>query len=151
MHINGMTTRQIIAQLADGFKKRQAFNVANGAADFHKHEIIAVIALKNETLDGIGDMGNDLNSAAEIIAATLFRDDVLIDAASGDIVGFAGRASRKTLIMAEIQIGFRAVIGHKNLTMLVRTHRARINIEIRIKLPQPDCVTTSLKKSTKSR
>jgi len=39
VHINALPARQIIAQLADTFKERQAFNIANGSADLTENEI----------------------------------------------------------------------------------------------------------------
>ena len=32
-------TRQFLTELADRFEERQAFDVADGAADFHQHEV----------------------------------------------------------------------------------------------------------------
>ena len=82
--------RQIVAELADRLEKRQALDVADRAADFDQHEIDMLIALENEFLDGVGDMRNDLDRRAEIIAAPLLGDDVLIDAPGRDIVLLRG-------------------------------------------------------------
>jgi hypothetical protein len=40
--------------------------------------------------------------------------------------------------MAEVEIGFRAVIGHENLAMLEGRHRAGIDVEIGVELAQAD-------------
>jgi hypothetical protein len=39
--------------------------------------------------------------------------------------------------MAEIEIGLGAVVGDEDLAMLIRAHRARIDVEVRIELAQP--------------
>ena len=36
--------------------------------------------------------------------------------------------------MSEVKVGFGAVIGYKNFTVLNRIHCARVNIEIRVEL-----------------
>ena len=47
----------------------------------HEHEIDALIAGGDEALDRVGDVRDDLDRGAEIIAAPLLGDDLLIDAA----------------------------------------------------------------------
>jgi hypothetical protein len=43
--------------------------------------------------------------------------------------------------MAEIEVGFRAVVGDEDLAVLKRRHRARIDVDVRVELlhhdPQP--------------
>ena len=45
---------------------------------------------------------------------------------------------RESLVVAEIQIGFGAVVGNEYFTMLKRTHGARIDVQIRIEFLQSD-------------
>ena len=46
--------------------------------------------------------------------------------------------------MPKVEIGFRTVVGDENLSMLVRAHRAGIDVEIGIELAQPYLETTRL-------
>ena len=87
VNINGIAARQIVAELADCLDERHRLDVADGAADLAQHKIIVLVALEDEILDFIGNVRNDLNGGAEIIAASLLVDDVLVDAACGDVVG----------------------------------------------------------------
>ena len=43
---------------------------------------------------------------------------------------------REALIVPQIEIRLRAIVGHEHLPMLKRAHRARIHIEVRIKFHQ---------------
>ncbi len=88
----------------------------------------------NEGLDGVGDVGNDLHGGAEIIAAPLLADDLLIDAPRGDVVGLAGRAPGEALVVAEIEVGLGAVVGDEHLAVLIGAHGSRIDIEIGVEL-----------------
>ena len=56
------------------------------------------------------------------------------------VAGPAGEA----LVMAEIEIGFGAVIGDEDLAVLIGRHRARIDIEIGVELAQPHLVAARL-------
>ena len=71
-------------KLPDRFEERQALDVADRAADLDQHEIDAVIILEDEFLDRVGDVRDDLDGRAEIIAAAFLRENFLIDAAGGD-------------------------------------------------------------------
>jgi hypothetical protein len=40
--------------------------------------------------------------------------------------------------VAEIEVGLRAVLGDEDLAVLVRRHRARIDVDVRVELLQAD-------------
>ena len=86
-------------------------------------------------------MRNDLHRFAEIIASTFFVDDRLIDLAAGQIVVTRKNAVRESLVVPEVEIGFRAIVQDVNLAVLKWVHRSRIDVQIRIELlennPQP--------------
>jgi hypothetical protein len=94
---------------------------------------------------------NDLDGRAEIITAAFLGDDVLIDAPGGDVVGLGGRTPREALVVAEIEIGLGAVIGHEHFAVLIRRHRSGIEIEIGIEFAETDLVPASLQQGTKCR
>ncbi len=134
MNVDRMIARQFVLELTDRFEERQAFDVADGAADLDQHEIIFVVAREHEFLDRVGDVRDDLDGRAEIIAAAFLGDDVLIDAPGGDVVGLGGRTPGEALVMAEIEIGLGAVIGHEHFAVLIRRHRSGIEVEIGVEL-----------------
>ena len=55
-----------------------------------------------------------------------------------------GRNAGEALVMAEIEVGLRAVVGHIDLAMLIGRHRPRIDVEIGIELPDADLVAARL-------
>ena len=83
---------------------------------------------------------------AQIVAAALARDDGGIDPPGGHVVALARRHAGEALVMAQIQVGLGAVVGDIHLAMLERAHGARIDVEIGIKLAQPDLESARLKK-----
>ena len=86
MDIDRCLAGQIVAELTDRLEKRQTFDIADRAADLDQHEVDVFVAPGDEALDRVGDVGNDLHGAAEIIATAFPGEDVLIDAARGDVV-----------------------------------------------------------------
>ena len=95
---DGCVARQLVAELADRLEERQALDVADGAADLDEHEVDALIAVDHELLDRVGDVRNDLHGGAQVVAAPLLGEDVLIDAARGDVVrlAFAGTPVKRS-------------------------------------------------------
>src|SRR5690606_4019784 len=65
-------------------------------------------------------------------------------AAGGDVVGLGGRSPGETFVVAEIKVGFRAVVGDEDLTVLRRAHGARIDVQVGIKLAKAYPITTGL-------
>ena len=137
--------------MSDRFKVRQAFDVADSAADLAQDKIEIVVALANEFLNGVGDMRNDLDGRAEIVAASLLGENFLIDAPGCDVVLAGRRPARETFVMTEVEIGFRAVVGDEDLAMLIWRHRPWIDVEIRVELAQPDSVTACLQQRAERR
>ena len=151
MDIDAVMRRQIVLELADRLEEGQAFDVADRAADLDQHEIDVLIAVEDELLDGVGHMRNDLDRRAEIIAAPLLADDVLIDAAGGDIILLRGRAAGEALIMSKVEIGLGAVVGDEDLAVLIGGHRPRIDVEIGVELAQPDRIAARLQQRAEHR
>ena len=142
--IDGMPARQVVTHLPNGLEIRQPLDIADGAADLAQYEIEILVAVADKVLDGVGDVGNDLDGGAEIVAAALLGEDVLVDAAGGDVVATGGGPPGEALVMAEVEIGLGAVVGDENLAVLVRRHGARIDVEIGVELAQADLVATRL-------
>ena len=123
-------------ELADRFKERQAFDIADRATDLAQHEIDLIIADAQEVLDFIGDVRDHLDRFSQIIATPLFLQHVGIDPARGNGIGLARGHASEPLVMAQVQIGFRTVIGDEHFAMFKRRHRAGIDVQIRVQLAQ---------------
>ena len=151
VNIDRVMARQFVAELPDRLEERQALDVADRAADLAQHEVEVLVAVADEILDRVGDVGNDLNGRAEIIAAALLGENVLIDAAGGDVVHARRRPPGEALIVAEVEIGLRPVVGDEDFAVLIGRHRARIDIQIRVELAQPDLVSARLQQRAERR
>ena len=129
-------SRLLQRDLADRLDEGLAFDVTDGAADLGDQDICARAfrTFIYEILDLIGHMGNDLDRLPQVFALPLPVQHVPVDLAAGQI-GVAGQVLvDKPLVMPKIQIGLRAVIGHKYLAVLKGAHRSRIHIHVGIQL-----------------
>ena len=62
-----------------------------------------------------------------------------------------GRTPGEALVMAEIEIGFRAVVGDEHLAVLVGRHGAGIDVDIGVELAQPDLIAARLQQRAERR
>ncbi len=150
MDIQHVVFAHIFFYLADSFQERQAFNIANRAPDFSNDKIRAVIVADPEHpgFNLVGNMGDDLHRAAQVITPAFFGNDRLINF-TGSHVGTFGQVDiNKTFIMAQVQICFRAIIRHEHFTVLIRTHGSRIDIDIRIEFLYRNLIAPALQQTS---
>ena len=127
-------------ELADRLEERQRLDVADGPADLGDHEV-DVGRLGHQLdplLDLVGDVRHHLDGRAEVVAAALAADHRVVDAAGGDVGGPARVGVGEPLVVAEVEVGLGAVLGHEHLAVLVGRHRARIDVDVRVELLQLD-------------
>src|SRR4051794_3847504 len=125
-------------ELAQRFEERQRLDVADGAADLGDH-VLDVLRISDEldaALDLVGDVRDDLDGVAEVVAATLTADDRVVNRAGGHVRPARGVDVGEALVVAEIEVGLGAVLGDEYLAVLERRHRAGIDVDVRVELLQ---------------
>ena len=100
-------------------------------------------------LDFVRDMGNDLHRGAEIVAAPLLGDDMVVNGAGGGVVLPRHGHIEIALVVAEIQIRLRAVVGDEDLAMLEGIHGAGVHIDVRVQLLDGDIKPARLQQRPK--
>ena len=145
-----MAARQFLAQLADGLEERQPLDVADRAADLDQHEVDAFAGIgEHEVADLVGDVRDHLHRRPEVVAAALLLDDGLVDLTGGDVIGLGGVHTGEALVVPQVEVGLRAVVGHEDLAVLIGAHRPRIDVQIGVKLAQADLIAASLQERAK--
>jgi len=147
----GVLAAQLVAQLAQRLDERQALNVAHRAADLAQHEIEPIGVGLRELLDRIGDMRDDLDRRAEIIAAPFLGDDVAIDAARRDVVALMRGHTGEPFVVPQVEVGLGAVVGHVDFPVLIGAHRSGIDVEIGIELADADAKAARLQQRREAR
>ena len=134
----GVFAAQLLAHLADGFEEGQRLDVADGAADFDDGHVDVLRDLAHGVLDLVGDVRDDLDGLAEIVAAALLGDDLFVDAAGGEVVVAGEFGVGEALVVAEVEVGFGAVVGDEDFAVLEGRHGAGIDVEVGVELLQVD-------------
>src|SRR5580658_3038732 len=120
------------AHLADSFEEGKRFDVADGAADFNDHHIHVIGDFFDGGFDFVGDVRDDLNSLAEVIAAAFLGQDGFVDAAGGPVIVAGKLGVGEALVVAKVEVGLGAVFGDKDFTMLKGAHRTGIDVQVRV-------------------
>ena len=60
------------------------------------------------------------------------------------------RDAGEALVVAEVEVGLRAVVGDVDFAVLIRAHRARIDVQVGIELAQADFEAPRLQQRPKS-
>src|SRR5579864_449223 len=128
----GAIALQLAMDLAQRLQKRLAFDVADGAAHLGDDDLR--IGLAGHALDSlfdlIGHVRYDLDRAAEEVAATLAANDGRVDLACGDVGQPRQVFVDEPLVMSQVEVGLRTIVSHEHLAVLVRRHRARIDVDV---------------------
>src|ERR1700736_448845 len=142
---------EFVAELADRLEERQALDVADRAADFAQDEILVAEIGLDELLDRVADVRDDLDRRPEIFAAPFATDHRGVDPSGGDRIAAPRGDPDIALIMAEVEIGLRTVVGDEHLAVLVGAHRAGVDVQVGIELAQPDLEAARLQQGTERR
>ncbi|MBB3949854.1 hypothetical protein GGQ76_001122 [Aureimonas jatrophae] len=137
--------------MADRLHEGHRLDVTRCPTDLAQNEIVLLVALENEVLDRVRDVRNDLDSRTEIVAPPLLRDDLLIDPPGRYVVHPISGPTGETLVMSEVEVRFSTVVSHEDFAVLRWAHRARIDVQIRVKLAQTDPIAPRLQKRTEGR
>src|SRR4051794_15624918 len=123
-------------ELAQRLEERQRLDVADRAADLGDHDV-DLGRLGNEAdavLDLVGDVRDHLDGATEVVAAALAPDHRVVDRPRGGVRGPGGVHVGEALVVAQVEVGLRPVLGHEHLAVLERAHRARVDVDVGVEL-----------------
>ncbi len=142
---------ELQAHLADGFQEGQRFDVAHRAADLGNHHVhVAGLPgagrlghLADGGLDLVGHVGDDLDGLAQVVAAALLGDDGLVNLARGPVVVAGEPGVGEALVVAQVEVGLRPVVGHVDFAVLVGRHRARVDVQVGIVFLKSDSETAT--------
>ena len=79
-------------------------------------------------------MRNDLHGGAEVLAAALLVEDVPVNFTGRQIGVPVQVLIDEALVMSEVEVGLRAVLGHVDFAVLIRAHGARVDVDVRVEL-----------------
>ena len=132
--VDGVLLADVVLHLPDGLEERQRLDVADRAADLDDEDVGAAGRLADHRLDLVGDVRDHLHRLAQVLAAPLPVDDVLVDAPGGVVVLAGHLGGGEPLVVAEVEVGLGAVVGDEDLAVLERAHGARVDVDVGVEL-----------------
>ena len=128
----------VVLELAEGFEEGQAFDVAGGAADFSDENVDAIAPFEDAVFDFVRDVWDHLHGLTEVVTAPFFLDNSFVDLAGAQAVEAGEDARGKAFVVAEIEVGFGAIVEHVDLAVLVRAHGTWIDVEVGVEFLDTD-------------
>ena len=92
-------------------------------------------------------MRDDLNRRTEVAALPLTVDNSLVDAAGGHVCRLRQGFVNKALVVTKVEVSFRAVVRHEHFTVLIRTHRTGVNVDIWVKFLDGNAQTAAFQQT----
>ena len=151
MDEDGVFLSHLVPELADGFQKGLAFDVACGAADLYDGDpyILAGFVAVKTAFDLVSDMGNYLDRSAAVVSPALLVKDGPVDLAGGNVGIPVQIFVYKSFIMPQVQICFRTVLRDEYLSVLDGIHGSGVNVYVGIKFLHGDFISPGLQKASK--
>ena len=121
--------------LPDGLQEGLALDVPNGAADLHDGDVrLRHVQRVDAALDLPGDVGDGLDRAPEVVPPALPVEDVPVNFSGGDRGVDIQILVDEALIVAQVQVRLRAVVGDEDLPVLVGAHGAGVHVQVGVQL-----------------
>ena len=138
VHKQCILSAKFHTHLTNCFQKRQGFYVPDRPANFNKYNLVITGAFINANFDFIDDVRNDLNCLSHIVALPFPTNHPFIHPSGREVIGLSHWDIHKPLVMSKIKVGFRTIVGYKNLTVLERAHRSRVDVDVRVQFKECD-------------
>jgi len=138
--VHHVVAPDLVSELADRLQEGEALDVADGAADLGDDHV-DVVRLRGQldaALDLVGDVRDHLHRRAQVLALALAADDPLVDRPGGVVRVPRQKLVDEPLVVAQVEVGLGPILGHEDLSVLERAHRARVDVDVGIELLQRD-------------
>src|SRR5689334_20005186 len=147
VHEQRVLAAEFLAHLADSLDERQRLDIPDGAANLDDGDVNVLGHLLHGRLNLVRHVGNDLDGLAQVVAASLLGNDLLVNAAGGPVVVAGELGVGETLVVAEVEVGFGAVVSHEDFAVLEGRHGPGVHVQIGIHLLHVDFQTAALEQA----
>ena len=132
MNQYGVFMADVMPELTDGFQKGLAFDVSHRAAHLYdgNPRPSSLFPAVETAFDLVGDMGNHLDGSSAVIAPAFFVKNGPVYFSGGYIGILIQTFVDKPLVMPQVKICFRAVVGYKDLSVLYGIHSSRVYVDV---------------------
>lgn len=133
-------------KLADGLDEGLPLDIADRSADLCDDHVYVLPDAVYFFLDLVRDVRYDLHGAAVVAAIALAPEDAEVHLPGGD-GGIAGEVFiDKALVVAQVEVGFRAILGDEDFAVLIGVHGAGVDVEIGVEFLDGHRIAARLQK-----
>ena len=148
MQEDNVLTARVVLELAECFEEGQAFDVAGGATDFGDENVDAIAPFEDAVFDFVRDVRDHLDGLTEVVTAAFFLDDSFVDLTGAQAVEAGEDAGGKAFVVAEVEVGFSAIVEHVDFAVLVGAHGPWIDVEVGVEFLDTDLQAPAFKEGT---
>src|SRR2546425_7458707 len=140
VHEQDVLLADLLTELPDRLEERHALDVADRPADFHEDDVrLLFLSDRSELrLNLVRDVRDDLDRTPEVVSAALLLNHSAVDLAGRDVVVPGQVHVEEPLVVPEVEVHLGAVVEDEHLPVLVRVHRARVDVQVRVDLDRAD-------------
>ena len=149
VYVADVVVADIEPELTYGFQEREDLNVTDRAPYLgDKHVDLVPSQGADPTLDLVGDVGDHLHRAPQVLAVAFGGNDRRVDGPGGG-VGVPGQVLvNESLVVAEVKVGLAAVVGDEHLAVLKGVHGPRVDVDVGVELLDDDPKPPLLEEAT---
>ena len=153
VYVQAVVLAHLMTYLAYRLQEGLALHVAGGAAYLGEHHVgVGLFAHGvDEALYLAGYVGYHLHGLAQVVAAPLGVQHVPVHLAGGEVGVLVEVLVYEALVVAQVEVGLGAVLGHVYLAVLVGAHGAGIHVYVRIQLLRADLEPALLEQAPQRR
>ena len=152
VNVHNIFTSLVGNYLSYGLKERRTFNIAHGAAYLGDHHVNGGLVDVGGSVDPflylIGYMGDHLYRSAQVISSALLGDNAPVNLAGGNVAVDRKVFVNESFVVTQIQVRFRAVVGDKDLAVLIGAHCAGVYVKIGVELLNGDLIASVFKQAS---
>ncbi len=149
MHERASVPTDLVPELTDRFEERERLDVADGPADLDDLDVglLRLGERADALLDLVGDVRDDLDGLAQVVAAALLREDARVDGSGREVRTSVEVLVEESLVVTEVEIRLRPVVQDEDLAVLERVHRAGVDVDVGVELLDDDLRSASFEEA----
>ena len=152
MDVADVVAADVLAELPDGLEEGEDLDVADGAAHLGDDDVDVVGGQAQDAfLDLVGDVGDDLDGVAQVVAPALLGQHRRVDRAGGGAGVAVEVLVDEPLVVAEVEVGLAPVLGDEHLAVLRRVHRPGVDVDVGVELLEGDPQAPALEQPPEGR
>src|SRR2546421_3802896 len=133
--------------------EKKKLDVSDRPADFDEDDVRLLLLPDRPKLglDLVRDVRDNLDRATKVVSAALLLDYGAVDLSGRDVVVSGQVYVEEPLVVPEVEVHLGAVVEDEHLPVLVRVHRARIDVQVRVDFDRADLQAFRLQQDSDGR